>query len=736
MPRVLLFLFCLTLSSAPLAADERPRIGLVLGGGGAKGASHVGVLQVLDELNVPVDCVAGTSMGALVGATFASGRTGDDIEALIQDIDWRETVGSLGLRRDIPIENKVAGIHTGEGFEIGVKKEGLVAPGGLIPSQQIESVIRSLIGGARDTRDFDDLPIPFRAIATDLITAETVVLSEGDLTVAMRASMAAPGAFSPVVVGEQVLADGGLTKNVPIDIARELCADVVIAVWNEVPPFTPDDLSDALSLVDRSVNVMIIANELEQIKTLTDDDIGIPVQMGDISAADFLRAEEAIELGRQYALQHVDALKRYALPEDEYVAWRARLTERPKSLFVRVADISIDGAERVNPDFIRRNLRNINRSETLTEQMIADDVRRIAALGDFEQVDYELTGDAGAKALALNVREKSWGPNFLKFDFGITSNGDELLRADHTRTWINARGGRWYNTLQLGQRELAASSLYQPLDVAQTVFLELSVGIENSLEDIYNGQDRVARYDFFEDFARLDLGLNIGTRAQLRAGIVSGETEADIDTGPTALAELASTAYTRLDVRGIYDTRDNVDLPRKGSFVSIEYQTADPGLGGSLDYETIEAVFTRAFDLNGNSFSVILGGGDTLSGTPPITRQFMLGGIRTFPGLRRGELRGERYWYSGISYAQELAIIQPLFGQSLYAGLRLTAGDMQNQLDGLDEGTIYGVTGSLLGRTPIGAVVLSLSWLDSNDVRLQFSLGRPVSEGSLLDGIN
>lgn len=736
MRRVLLVLFCLTLSSAPVIADERPRVGLVLGGGGAKGASHIGVLQVLDELNVPVDCVAGTSMGALVGATFASGRTGDEIEALIQGIDWRETVGSVGLRRDMPIENKVSGVHTGQGFELGVTRQGLVAPGGLIPSQQIESVIRSLIGGARDTKDFDDLPIPFRAIATDLITAETVVLDDGDLTVAMRASMAAPGAFSPVVVGNQVLADGGLTKNVPVDIARELCADVVIAVWNEVPPFTPDDLGDALSLVDRSVNVMIIANELEQIKTLTDDDIGIPVQMGDISAADFLRADEAIELGRQYALQHVEKLKRYALPDEEYAEWRARLTERPKNLFVRVADVTIDGAERVDPAFIRRKLRNINRSDTLTEQMIADDVRRVASLGDFEQVDYELTGAPGVKTLALAVREKPWGPDFLTFDVGITSNGDELLRADHSRTWINRRGGRWQNTLQLGQRELATSRLYQPLDVAQNLFVELSVGIENSLEDIYSGSDRIARYDFFEDFARFDVGWNIGTRAQLRAGIVTGETEADIDTGPPALVELSSTAYTQLNLRGIYDTRDNVDLPTKGSFVSIEYQSADPGLGGSLDYETIEAVATRAFDLNGNSFSVIVGGGDTLSGTTPITRQFMLGGIRTFPGLRRGELRGERYWYSGVSYARQLANIQPLFGQSLYAGLRLTAGDMQNRLDGVDEGTLYGVTGSLLGRTPVGAIVLSLSWLDSNDVRLQFSLGRPLSEGSLLDGLN
>ncbi|MEM9402293.1 MAG: patatin-like phospholipase family protein [Pseudomonadota bacterium] len=721
---------------ATAIAEERPKIGLVLGGGGAKGASHIGILQVLDELNVPVDCVVGTSMGALVGATFAAGRTGDEIDALIGDIDWRETVGSVGLRRDIPIENKVSAIDPGQGFEFGLSKNGLTTPGGLIPSQQIESVIRSLIGNARDTRNFDDLPIPFRAIATDLITAQTVVMDEGDLTVAMRASMAAPGAFSPVVVDEQVLADGGLTNNVPIDIARQLCADVVIAVWNEAPPLTADDLSDALSLVDRSVNVMIIANELEQIKTLTDDDIGIPVQTGDIGATDFLRADEAIALGREHALKHVEQLRRYALPDDEYAAWRARLTERPKNLLARVTDVTIVGTDRVNPDYVRHNLRDIGRVESLNGDMIASDVRRISALGDFEHVDYVLTGEPGQQTLSVQVREKSWGPNFLKFDFGITSNGDDLLRADYSRTWLNTRGGRWYNTLQIGQQALATASLYQPLDRAQNVFVEFTVGVENSLEDFYDGSDRVARYDFFEDFARFDIGLNLGSRAQFRAGIISGETEADLDTGPTVLPELTSTAYTGLEFRGVYDTRDNVNLPTKGTYANIEYRIVDPGLGGRLEFETVEGVITRAFDLNGDSLSLVIGGGEKRSGELPVTRQFLLGGIRTFPGLRRGELRGERYWYTGVSYARQLVNIQPLFGQSLYAGLRLTAGDVQTQLDEQDEGTVYGITGSLLGRTPIGPVLLSLSWLDSNDLRLQFSLGRPIQEGSVLDAIN
>ena len=485
---------------------------------------------------------------------------------------------------------------------------------------------------------------------------------------------------------------------------------------------------------------MIIANELEQIRTLTASDVGIPVQMGDIGAGDFLRADEAIELGREYALKQADALRRYALPRDDYLAWRNGLQPPPDTPPVRIADVVIDGTQRVNPILIRDTLKNVNGSAPMTDRTIAEDLDRVFALGDFERVDYRLGGAAGERVLQLSVKEKSWGPDFLRFDFGLATTGDDelraVLRADHTRTWANSRGGRWQNSLQFGQRSLATTRFYQPLDIDQDVFVEVAAGFENALDDIYDGRDRISRYDFDEWFGRVDLGVNIGNRAQLRAGIISGTTSADIDTGPPSLGELPSTSYTSLSLQGIYDTRDDVRVPTKGSYVNVVYRNADSDWGGDLSYETINAVATRAFDLGGDSFSVILGGGERLSGALPLTRQFQLGGIRTFPGLRPGELRGERYWYAGASYARRLASIQPLFGQSLYGGLRLTAGEMQNQVDGVDEGTVYGLSGSLLGRTPIGAFLMSITYLDNDQLSLQFSLGRPLDEGSLLDAIN
>ena len=326
----------------------RPKIGLVLGGGGAKGAAHIGVLRVLEEMRIPVDCVAGTSMGALVGATFASGVSPEEIERRVLAVDWTRTVGTAGVRDQMPINRKLQGATYTNSLEFGIKGGSIRSPGGFFKSQEIEELLRNLVAGARYVDDFDDLPIPFRAVATDMMAGEMVVLGDGDLTVAMRASMAVPGAFSPVVVGEQVLADGGQMRNVPVDIARELCGDVIIAVSLSTPPPKPEDLGSALAMATRSLDVMIDANGRIQLATLTDKDVSIVVPMGDIGSASFERVPDAIPLGRTAALSKSADLTRYALPEADYNAWRASLSrdyEEP----IHVAGVRIAGLERVNP---------------------------------------------------------------------------------------------------------------------------------------------------------------------------------------------------------------------------------------------------------------------------------------------------------------------------------------------------------------------------------------------------
>jgi NTE family protein len=724
--------------SAGPVGPERPRIGLVLGGGGAKGAAHVGVLQVLDEMRIPIDCIAGTSMGALVGGIFASGTAPEEIERAIQGIDWRKVVGGQGFRDKVPIDDKIADLGNANAIEFGLRQGRLETPKGLIRTQEIDDVIRSLVSTARYTADFDDLPIPFRAMATDMVSETSVTLDRGDLATAMRASMAIPGAFSPVEWDDKLLSDGGLLKNLPVDVARDLCADNVIAVWLNSAPPGDDELTTAVSLIYRSLDVVINANEQASVDSLQPDDIGIAVNTGDIRTNDFLRMSEAIDIGRAAAESQRSSLAKFSVSDDDYNAWKASLRSHDTNRPV-LAGVDIIGLDRVSENYVTSLVRHSTADAPFDEDLVIADVERIYASGDFERVDYRFVGTGSRPTLEIRPVEKSWGPDFVSFDYGLATDFEsELLaslRADHTRTWINRYGGQWQNTIQLGQKSLLSTSFYQPIDIRQRYFIDATARFDNSLEDIYLDGDRAARYFFREAYGQVDVGMNIGTRAQLRAGLRSGVFSADVDTGIPGLPEVINEKDTSIMASAIYDTRDNTGLPTSGMYLSARYRWGEDWFGSRQRYQIAEAVMTKAFNFRGNSLSLILAGAENVNGDLPPNFSIRLGGIRTFPGLRKDELRGPKYWLAGATYLWRLAETRPLFGQSVYAGVRLTAGEMRDRFDDVDDGTLMGIAASLQGRMALGSFLLSLGYVNNSTLRLQFSIGRPLDEGSLLDAI-
>jgi NTE family protein len=740
MPLLLLLLAGISLPALNAAADSetRPRIGLVLGGGGAKGAAHIGVLRVLDELRIPISCVTGTSMGALIGGTFASGMPVEEIARATTDIDWSRTVGGAGQRDRMPIERKIAGASYSNDLEVGIREGAVVLPGGLLKTQDIEDVIRQLVNSARFQRDFDKLPIPFRAVATDMVSGKMVVMGDGDLSVAMRASMAVPGAFSPVVLDGQVLSDGGMVRNVPIDIARELCADVVIAVWLVSPQIKAEDLDSALALVTRSMDVMIEANVQAQLATLTPADVGIAVPMGDIGTSDFQRVAEAIALGLAAADAQRDELRRFSVTEPEYLAWREAITS-PEAEPVQIAEVKIKGLKHVSKEYVEASLLNLQPGVEVDSSEIKEDTDRIYALGDFERIEYQLKGPADARTMEISPVEKSWGPNLLSFDIGLSGQGSgevlALLRADHTRAWIGEKDASWNNIIQIGRKSLVSTEFYQPLDRAHTWFIQPAVRWENELQDVYVDSDRVARYYVKDLYGELAVGANLGTRAQLSAGLRNGSVKTIRDTGSPVLPEHSNEADSRMFLRAVYDTRDNVGLPTRGSLIYMHYVNSGSWLGGEQDYSLVEGVLTKSFPWRGDSLSLILGGGQELSGELPVNRDFRLGGTRSFPGLRFDELRGTTYWFAGTSYLWKLADIQELFGQALYAGLRLQAGRVTGREILQTPSTRYGIAASLNGSSPVGPFIFSVGYVDNDTFELQFSVGRPVPEGSALDAI-
>jgi NTE family protein len=712
----------------------RPRIGLVLAGGGAKGGAHVGVLKVLEEMHVPVDCIAGTSMGALVGAGYASGIPATELQKFLTEIDWKSVVGGLGQRDLQPIEQKRAGVTYSNDFEMGLKDGRVIVPGGIVNTNGIDDLLRSYVARARMQPSFDRLPIPYRAVATDMITGKMVVLDHGDLATAMRASMAIPGAFAPVVTDEYILSDGGQVRNIPVDVARDLCADIVIVVDLVEPAATRENLQTATQLLSRSTDVMIRANEALQLQTLTARDVLVNVPMGDIGTADFERVPETIPLGEAAARAVADRLATLALPAPEYLAWRQKVTAK-QEIEAKLADVRFGGLERVNPEFLQQKSQ-VHPGDTVDNTAISKEAQRMAAQGDFESVGYRLTGDQDKPTLEWLPREKRWGPDYLKFDVGMyASEAGDLgfsIYARHTRKWLNAFGGQWRNELQLGGENLLSTSLYQPLNVAQTVFVEPRLVWARNWEYIYDDGERLARYRFGDAGGGIDFGVNLGTQAQARVGYLYTRRSLDRDTGSLLLPE-GKYKDAGIVVSGTFDSRDTPFNATRGVAAALEYQRSDESLGADRNWERAEAGLGIAVPVRKDVVWVTVAGGSDLGSHLPIDRDFAIGGPGSFPGYEFGELRTSDYWTASGSYLWKIKDMLSVRGQALYAGLRLEAGQAYSRIDQVDEGVIYGGSVYVTGRTMVGPLTVGMGATSTDSWSLWLAVGRPIGHGTILE---
>jgi len=724
-------------NTAPLAmqGSARPRIGLVLGGGGAKGAAHVGVITLLEDMRIPVDCVIGTSMGALVGGTYAAGMTAAEVEQAIGKISWAQTIGFEGRREKLPMRRKLAGRTYSNTLEFGFRDGGIAPPRGFVNTQNIEQTIRYLVARSLGTSNFDDLPIPFRAIATDMMTGEMVVLDRGDLAQAMRASIAVPGVFSPVKIDGRTLGDGGLTRNVPVDIARQTCADVVIAVAVPTPPPPAEDLQSPLTMISRSLDVLIGANEKAQLDTLGPQDVKIIVPMGDIGTASFDRVADAIPVGRRAAETQRDSLRRYSLPAAEYAAWRES-THRPAGRSVVLADVEIVGLQSIDEGYVRSHL-DLATGQEVNQRQLSAAINRLFDLDDFESVQYSMSGDPEQPALRVDVTEKSIAPNILRFDLGVVIGTEGanafVVSGDYLRPWINSLGGEVHGHLQVGRLSLAHLSLYQPLDAKHEWFVEPGARLGRSTEDLYIDDEAASRYNYDSGFFYLDAGRVFGSRAELRAGLRSGFQAATREIAFPGLPDIDPEGYGGVSLSYTYDDRDRDALATRGWLSRIYYYRGSEAIGSEENYDRLEGVLLKHVPMRSDVLQLRAAGGGTNEGALPFYDYFTLGGPISFPGLSLGQLRGTSYWTGSARYLHKVADISPLFGQAFYVGTQLMAGDVAGRIDDMSEPILFSGAVFVSGRTPLGPVSFSFATTSSDDWSILFTLGRPIEEGSITD---
>ncbi|MEQ8205594.1 MAG: patatin-like phospholipase family protein, partial [Woeseia sp.] len=403
-------------------AAERPRIGLVLGGGGARGAAHIGVLRELERLRIPIDAVAGTSMGAIVGGLYAAGKSPADLEEIVSSLDWSGSFNDRTARRDLQFRRKQDDSAYPIQFELGVRDGSLRLPRGLIQGQKLGHILRELTLATASIDSFDDLPIPFRAVASDIATGEAYEMSSGDLSRAMRASMSAPGIFSPVVVDGHTLVDGGLVGNVPVDTIHAMGVDIVIAVDVEFPLYSPDQLDSALGITAQMLTILIRKETLRQLESLDDDDILIRPELGEFGSSNFAEITEAIEPGAVATRELEDKLTPYSLDE---TAWQQHLAARslearptPELDFVRVVNGSPLSAR------VLESRLNTRPGDQLDTQQLANDAANLYGLDLYESVDYRIVREGDETGVEFDAQPKSWGPNYLNFGIQLEDDFD------------------------------------------------------------------------------------------------------------------------------------------------------------------------------------------------------------------------------------------------------------------------------------------------------------------------
>jgi NTE family protein len=690
------------------------------------------VLKVLEELRIPVDCIAGTSMGALVGGGYASGMPASDIEQFLRNVDWKSVVGGVGNRPLQYPEQKRFDDATGS-VELGLKNGKIATRSGLLSTSAIENLLRSYVARARSVADFNKLPIPYRAVATDMLTGNMVVLDHGDIATAMRASMAIPGAFAPVITDQYVLSDGFVVRNLPIDVARNACADVVIAVNLTKETVTREQLLNPAKLMSRGNDVMSEANERLQLQTLTDRDVRIDVVLGDIGPADFERTPETIALGEKAARAAASRLAVLSVSEQDYAAWRRRVTVH-QNIETRIADVQFEGLKRVNPEYLR-TLTSVRAGDTVDITAISRDAARMAVVDDLDGVEYKLTGDPDNPVLVWQPKEKQIGRDYLRPSIGLYSSGAGDLQFDvavqHVRRWLNPYDGQWRNRLQLGSDSLVESSLYQPLNVAQSFFIEPGLRARRSIEDVYNDSDRVARYHFIDVGGRFDVGANLAQDTQIRVGYWAFKHRTEVDTGITLLPE-ADATDAGLAATATYDSRNLSSFATQGIAAALQYLKSDSSLGADRDWQRIEAAARKGVAAGKMALWFTAAGGTDLGSTLPADRAFSLGGPQSFPGYAPGEIRANRYWTVTGALLWRVADILPIANQALYGGVTFEGGRVYERVDPVADGALYGVSAYFGGRTPIGTLTLGVGratgawggWI---------SLGTPVGTGSILD---
>jgi len=719
-PLILCLLFPLA-AFAQQSTNPRPKIGIALEGGGALGLAHIGVLQWFEEHRIPVDYVAGTSMGGLVGGLYATGMRPAELQELISKIDWDETLVGKTPFLDLAYRRKEDQVAFQNDLQFGLRK-GLNLPSGLASGQNVTFLIDREALPYSNMKSFDDLPIPFRCVATDLVSGKAFVFKNGQLGEALRSTMSVAGVFTPVRTDGSIYADGGLLNNLPVDVVKEMGADIVIAVYLNSTPFDPKSPQSLVSVLGRSISVMTMANEVHNLEKA---DLVISADLKEYTTTDFDSADKIVPRGYDAAVQKSALLARLSLDEPDWQKYLAardsrRLRSTPTPQFVRVNGVDEALSSELEKSFAG------DVGKPVDTGRLEREINVISGTGLYNGFSYGMTEQDGQKGLTVQADQKTSSPPFLNVGFFV--DGSDL---DNVRFSMNARitamniGGyrsELRTDVSVGSIWQLASEYYRPLTPTSGWFVAPRFAATSTPFDFYDRSDRVATYKIRQAGGGFDLGYEINRFSEIRLGYDAGYLDASLAIGDRVLPTPSGrTGFT--SVRYSFNHLDTPVIPRSGEFLRWQAQWDDAYAGTSKGFPLAQMSFgvIRRVSERGSVFVEGFAGstfGYHDTGLP----QFFLGGPTRLSAYGTNELRTDQYWLAKVGYVHELFRLPALIGNRVYATVVYEVAKAYD-VPTASQLPTDGAAGFVM-ETLIGPLFIGGSYGDSGHHKVYFALGK------------
>ncbi|MDB5037906.1 MAG: hypothetical protein JWQ35_1434 [Bacteriovoracaceae bacterium] len=712
------------------AKEGRPKIGLALSGGGARGMAHIGVLKALEELHVPVDYIAGTSIGALIGALYASGYSVKEIENIFSTTPWEDLIFRDRVPRpDLPFRRKVDHGQYLFDFELGYRSGRFILPSGLVQGQKFSLLLDSLFLRVANTPDFSHLPIPFRAVATDAESGKMTVLDRGNLADSVRASAAYPVLFSPVEIDGKLLLDGGAVDNLPVDVVKKMGADIVIAVDISAPLQSRNDLSSFVDVSDQFVTILM-RKTTQASKDLAH--LVLLPKLRDEGTFSYAGIAPLIKSGEDEVLKHESDLNRFRISDLAFQKLKHREQNKPYEP-ERIDAVRVSGFQRVDKETVEQRL-HLREGSPFDLTEINGELTQIYSLGDFERTDFALSEENKKNVLSVRAIEKRWGPNYLHF--GVTWDGEIKGKRDGTAliniqlTRLNRLNAEWITNIEMGSTLALDSEFYQPIGYRGYFFIAPKVSALRMYQDFYADQKRVAEYEIDAVAGEVDVGVDLKRFGEIRFGLRRGFLNSESELAASSVAPFKVQTGSFIG-RMSLDQLDSIYFPSRGVYFSSEYLASRTYLGADQSYRKLSAQIHNFYSLDRHTVFLSASGGASLGTEVPLYDEYLLGGFRSLSGYREDELRGQDFGVGRVGYIYRLPFPPTVFWSRMFLGLWGEAGNVWSRKRDIDFSDLrYAGTLGAGFDTKLGPIFLAYGQSGSDHQQFYISVGRTFGIGS------